>query len=1061
VISCPQCATLNAEGARFCSDCGSALARTSPPSDVRKTVTVMFLDVVGSTGIGERTDPESLRRVMTRYFDEIRTIVERHGGIVEKFIGDAVMAVFGVPTVHEDDALRAVRSAVEIRGRLVELERELQRDRGLTVSWRTGINTGEVVAGDAGAGQRFVTGDAVNIAARLEQAAQPTEILIGAETQRLVRDAATVERAEPVAAKGKTEPVEAYRLIDVVAGAAGHSRRLDAPMIGRRRQRTLLEQAYEQVVEERVCHLVTVLGAAGVGKSRLVREFLDGVGDAAMVLRGRCLSYGEGITYWPIAQLVRQAADLSDDDDDQTFRHKIGALLDDERDRTQVAERLGELLGRFEGGGAQEETFWAVRTLVESLARQRPLVIVLDDLHWAEPTLLDLVENLCDWTREAPVMVVCLARHELLDRRPGWGGGKSYATTLTLEPLSNSESHELVMSLLGQVTLSSSLADRISDTAEGNPLFVEEMLGMLVDSGQLVPQDGGWVVAGDVSRISVPPTIHALLAARLDGLPPPERAVLERGSVEGKVFHGSAVAELAPDSIRQSVPDHLRSLARKELLRPQRSDLTGDDAFRFRHLLIRDAAYTAMAKETRAELHAKFAGWLSRVAADHIAEYEEILGYHYEQAFRYRRELGPLDLETQRIGSLAALHLGASGQRALDREDSQAGRKLLASAIELTAPDDPYRTRLQAELGLALHQTGDLRAADALLAETIDRALAAGDTLGGAHAEVVRFNTLGAMGQLNIEQVINRAEELVRLFEEHDDQRGAVRATLVLAEHHFYAGRAAIAEATLSRAIDAYPPSQAPFMLLRWTPTLLCVGPTPVKDATRRIEAILGSAKSRAVEGEALMALGALRAAVGQFDEGRQVMRRAVGQLRDLGLRRAEWTLAGNFLGDLEFMAGRYDAAEAVMLDAYVNLRDAGDLGYSSTIAGMLAHLYVAQERFAEAERYARIGRETATDDDVDAQSRALAASARVLAARGELEAAELSAREGVTLAERTDYLQLRGEILLDLAEVLIAGGRRREAAEVLSRAAHNFDAKGATFQADRVRRRLDAFEAG
>jgi tetratricopeptide (TPR) repeat protein len=312
------------------------------------------------------------------------------------------------------------------------------------------------------------------------------------------------------------------------------------------------------------------------------------------------------------------------------------------------------------------------------------------------------------------------------------------------------------------------------------------------------------------------------------------------------------------------------------------------------------------------------------------------------------------------------------------------------------------------------------------------------------------------VGRLAIEDVISRAEELVRLFDEHDDQRGAARATLVLAEHHFFAGRARIAEQVLSQGIDRYAPGQAPFMLTRWTPTLLCVGPTPIKEATRRIEGMLESSQSHAVEAEALMALGALRAAVGQFDEGRKVIERAVGLLRDLGLRRAEWTLAGNFLGGLELMAGRYDAAEAVLLDSYQNLSAAGDLGFSSTIAGMMAHLYVVQGRFAEAERYARIGRETATEDDVDAQARALAASARVLAARGELEAAEASAREAVAVAERTDYFELRGDILSDLAEVLISGGQTREATDALKRAGENFDAKGATFQLSRVRRRLE-----
>ena len=456
----------------------------------------MFMDAVGSTGAGEQADPETLRKVMSRYFEEIKGAIEHHGGTIEKYIGDAVMAVFGVPAVHEDDALRAVRAAADIRDGLAKLGHQLRGERGLAIEWRTGINTGEVVAGDAGTGQRFVTGDAVNVAARLEQAAGPAEILIGGATRRLLRDSVTVEPVEPITAKGKSEPLEAYRLVAVGSAGSEPGRRLEGPMVGRERPRRLLADAFDQVRIERVCHLFTVLGAAGVGKSRLVREFLSDIGADATVLRGRCLSYGEGITYWPIAEVIREATGVGDDEDDDALAARLGALIDTQHDRAKAVARLGDVLGQFDSAAGPEETAWAVRILLESVARERPVVLVLDDLHWAEPTLLDLVEHLVDWISDAPILLICIARQELLEARPNWGGGKAYATTLTLEPLNAGESRELVGELLGKVNLGEHLERRIAGASEGNPLFVEELIGMLIDNGRLVPQNSGWALSG-------------------------------------------------------------------------------------------------------------------------------------------------------------------------------------------------------------------------------------------------------------------------------------------------------------------------------------------------------------------------------------------------------------------------------------------------------------------------------------------------------------------------------------------------------------------------------------
>jgi class 3 adenylate cyclase len=623
---CPNCGQESPEGFKFCGNCGEPLgALSSPARETRKTVTVVFCDVTGSTALGEKLDPESLRRVMGRYFDEMRIVVERHEGTVEKFIGDAVMAVFGIPMLHEDDALRAVRAAAEMRSRLEELNAELERDWGVRIRVRTGVNTGEVVAGDPSSGQRFATGDAVNVAKRFEEAAPAGEIFIGEPTYRLVRDAVEVEAVEPLELKGKGEPIGAYRLLGIEADAPGRARRLDSPMVGRAREQVALRQAYERTAGERACHLFTVLGAAGVGKSRLVAEFLAGLGDDATVVEGRCLPYGEGITYRPLHEILRA---LYGED----FLAEIRRRLAGNDNAKLIAERIGAALGVVEHTGPTDETFWAVRKLFEAEALERPLVVVVDDLQWGAPTLLDLVEHVADWARDAPILLVCLARPELLDGRPGWSGGKLNATSVLLEPLNQSEAGELVQNLLGRAQLAPDIQARVTAAAEGNPLFVEEMLAMLIDDGLLERSNGDWVPAGDLGAVTVPPTIQALLSARLERLDGIERDVIERASVEGKVFHRGAVVELSEDDVRDAVGAHLQSLVRKELVRPEEADFPGEDAFKFRHLLIRDAAYDAMPKELRAELHERFAGWLEAAAEDRILEYEEILGFHLEQA---------------------------------------------------------------------------------------------------------------------------------------------------------------------------------------------------------------------------------------------------------------------------------------------------------------------------------------------------------------------------------------------------------------------------------------------
>jgi len=469
----------------------------------RKTVTIVFTDLTGSTGLGERLDPEALRRVMERYFAETRSVLERHGGMVEKFIGDAVMAVFGIPTTHEDDALRAVKAAAEMRERLAVLSTALERERGVTLAVRTGINTGEAVVGDPESRQFYATGDVVNVAARLEQAAAPGEIVLGPLTHRLVHEAVRLQSLAPLSLKGRAEAVEAWRLLEVLDDVPAFARRLDTPFVGRQRELQLIEQAFERAAGGRV-ELVTVLGAAGIGKSRLARELLASVRERARSVVGRCLPYGEGITYWPLVEIVKQVAGTD-------ARAGLGELLAGDDDGDLIAARVAEAVGPQEGGARTEEIFWAVRRLLEQLARERPLVAVLDDLHSAEPTFLDLIEYVASFAH-APLLVLCVARPELLESRPSWSPPKLGGTTIALEPFSEQEAETLIQRLLRGSHVSKALRERIVDSAEGNPLFVEQMLAHARDN------DASGI------EVAVPPTIQALLAARVDRLPVSERA---------------------------------------------------------------------------------------------------------------------------------------------------------------------------------------------------------------------------------------------------------------------------------------------------------------------------------------------------------------------------------------------------------------------------------------------------------------------------------------------------------------------------------------------------------
>jgi class 3 adenylate cyclase/tetratricopeptide (TPR) repeat protein len=998
-----------------------------PVREVRKTVTVVFAALMTSTDEGRRLDPETQRRVTSRAFAEIGEAVERHGGTLETLSGDAVTAVFGIPAVHEDDTLRAVRTAAEVREHLTALGDELASDWAARLDLRIGVSAGEVIAGGGAGPPPHATGEPLTAAALLGRAAEPGDILLDESAYRFVREAVEVEAAGV-----------AFRLVAVHSDAPS---RFESPMVGRVRERRRLHDAFKQAVGDGSCQLFTILGTAGVGKSRLVQEFLGDVAGEALVARGRCLPYGEGITYWPVMDVVKEAAGFEDAETLEESRLKLVALMGEEEQGDLVARRVAETIGLIEAVGVAEESFWAVRAFFELLARRRPLVLVFDDIHWGEATFLDLVESLADWTRDAPILLVCLARPELLDVRPGWGGGKLNATSILLESLSEEETLRLVDNLdngaLGEPT-----RGRIVEASEGNPLFVEEMLALAIEDER---------VDGD---LEVPPTIQALLAARLDRLSDEERLTIEAASVEGKVFHERSVVERLPERLRQSVHEHLMALVRKELIRAAKGDFSGERGFRFRHLLIRDAAYESIPKEVRAAFHERHAAWLEGKAGE-LAEWEEILGYHLEQAFRYRAELGPIDDEARGLARRAAERRAAAGRRAFVRSDAPAAVNLLSRAVSLLPPDDPARVDLVPTVRVAQGLAGDLGWA----VEALDEAIEAGDDRLGAHALVQRaLLRLFTGPDVDAEELIEIAERAIEIFEQVGDDLGLARAWRLVAQANYLARRAGPSVEASERAL-VYARRAGDRFEERETAELglavpFVLGPAPAPEAARRCEQLLGEAAGDPVlEASALGALAYLVAIQGRKAEARKLLARGRGVMELVG----GWVwLHPVYFAFSALCEGEPIAAEHELRPGYEALTRIGEKSHLSSLATVLAQAVYAQGRYEEAAELAQQAREASRPYDVHCQTISRTVNAKVLARRGELAAAEELAREAIAFVEQSDFLPAHAEALMDLAEILRLADRPEEAVPVLIDALRLHRLKGNVVSATRVSAQLD-----
>jgi predicted ATPase/class 3 adenylate cyclase len=1023
--------------------------------ETRKPVTVLFADLVESTRLTRQLDPEALRHLLLSYFAAMQSVVERHGGTVEKFIGDAVMAVFGVPVVHEDDALRAVRAAAEMRESLAQLNEELERTWGISLEGRIGINTGEVIAGDHLHGQPFVAGRVVNVAKRLEEAAATNEILLSEATHGLVRDAVVVEPVSGRLVKGD-ETVEALRLVRVFEHARGRARRFDSPLVGREPQLSAIRDVYSGVRQHRAPHLLTILGPAGIGKSRLVGEFVDEIGAEATVLRGRCLPYGDGITYWPLTEAVRELLGSEAESSSARPVDALAELVPGELKAGLIGELISQALGLGGTAGATgEATSWAVRKLFEALAQQRPLVVVFDDLQWAEPTFIDLVGDLADLSHDAPILVLCMARPELFDNHPGWGGSSLNATSVTLEPLDDGDSRKLIANVLGRGPLPAEVETRIAEAADGNALFAEELLAMLVDDERLAWHDGRWVAAGDLLELPVPHSITTLLAARLESLPDDERALLLRASVEGTIFHRGAIRELAAEWPEAALERSLAMLVRRDLIRPDRSLFAGDEAYRFRHLLIRDAAYRSLSKARRADLHERLAGWLERTAVGRPLEHEEILGYHLEQAFRCRSDLASADDELKALGERASERLGLAGQRALARSDLPAAIGLLERAASLAAGDGAARAELLPTLAAALIEAGRLADAERVLGTAALAAVEAGDERSAARVLVQeQFLHLLLVEEGGSEQAALAVARVVPIFERHADQRGLCSARRLEAWLHWNGARAAAATEAWEQAAghaSRVGDEHARAEILTWIASSLWIGPTPVAEGIVRCEQILRDVRGH-LEAEALTLrhLGSLHAMNGRYDLGRSLLATSNAVFDDLGLTLNAATSQNEAV--MELSAGDPAAAEASLRAGFDALERMGEKAFLSTTAAFLARAVFAQSRIDEADELARLSAGLTAPGDLLTQLLWRGVRARILATRGQIDEAETFAREAVSLAGQTDFIVQHGDALVDLALILRDAGRYAEATAAALAGLQLHEQKGNLVTAGRIR---------
>src|SRR6266508_2271369 len=761
-MTCPSCGYENAEGAKFCSECGAPLAPREAAREERKVVTVLFADLVGFTARAEALDPEEVRALQTPYWERIRSELERFGGTVEKFIGDAVMALFGAPTAHEDDPERAVRAALAIR--------DWAREEG-ELEVRIGITTGEALVSLGArpeAGEGMASGDVVNTASRLQDAAPENGILVDATTQRATQQTIEFGEAEPVEAKGKSEPVAVFEPIEARSRyGVDVAEDVQTPLVGREKELDLLVDTLARVRSEREPQLLTLVGVPGIGKSRLVWELFQAVErdpDLIFWRQGRSLPYGEGVTYWALSEMAKAQAGILETDSAEIaaekLAHAVGTVVAEPADAEWIARHLQPLVGL---AGDEElaadhrsEAFAAWRRFFEALAERSPLVLVFEDLQWADDGLLDFVDYLVEWSSGVPLLVVATARPELLERRPAWGGGKPNSTTLSLAPLSRDETALLLAALLEQAVLPVELQTELLARAEGNALYAEEYVRMLQDRGHLHREDGRWRFE-QAENFPLPESVQGLVAARLDALPAEEKALVQDAAVMGKVFWVGAVASVGAQS-RAAIEERLHALSRKEFVRRERrTSVAGEEQLTFLHVLVRDVAYGQIPRGRRAAKHRAAAEWIASLSADRSEDRAEMLAHHYLSAIELAQASGQ---DASEFAEPARLALRDAGDRALALNAYAAAARLYAFALDLWPDEAVDKPSLLLRLGKARY-FGEASGED-ILTQARDGLLAAGDREAAAEAEVLLGIYFGNQGQRDLEdEHVERAGKLV------------------------------------------------------------------------------------------------------------------------------------------------------------------------------------------------------------------------------------------------------------------------------------------------------------
>jgi DNA-binding SARP family transcriptional activator/class 3 adenylate cyclase/tetratricopeptide (TPR) repeat protein len=986
----------------------------------RRLVSIVFADLVGSTGLAERLDPETMHGLLDRYSEVCGAVIERHGGTVEGFIGDAVVGVFGLRELHEDDALRAVRAAVELREACAGLSAELEGERGVEISVKLGVESGEVFVNAGARRSPFAAGDAFNVASRLEGTAPEGEILLGENVYRLVRGSVRAERLEPLALKGRSATVQAWRLLDLDLDGTARARTPGSRFVGRERELEELRGAFARALGEKACHAVTIVGPAGIGKSRLALELVSELGHEATVAVGRCLSYGVGVAYRPLAEIVRR---LGGSDP----RPWLDEILEGDE---QSARLVLSAVGLSDRAAHAEEIFWAVRRLFERVARQRPLVICVEDVHWAEPALLDLLEYLVAFSSGHPILLVCLARPEFVETRPAWAGALPGRLLLVLDALSHAEARQLLESA-GAEAIEPRTAVRIMETAEGNPLFLEQLAAVGAESGEG----------------ALPSTIQAVLAARIDRLEPEERAVIEHASVEGRSFHVGAVAELLARGDPAGVASPLVSLVQKQLIRPDRSDLPGEDVFRFAHVLIREAAYQGVPKQRRAELHERMAGWLEQQPAAG----DESVGYHLEEAYRHLAGLGRVGDHERTLAGKAAERLSAGADAALLRGDPLAGARLLERAESLLDPDDPARAELMSALGASLFEAGRIADATHVLDEAIARApeprlLARAQV----ERELVRFETETSV---ETEQARGVTEAVLPVLVREGDEYGQSRIWLLRGQLAWNAGRVESADGAWREAADSAlraGDQHALFEVIGWRALAAVLGPTKVDEAIDRCEEfreLVGA--SPIAMASALNPLALLHAMKGEFEVAERLLDQAGEMLRELGGLSSGVSHLEAFV---RLLAGQPALAESRLRADVETLSSMSGGSALATTTALLAQAVYAQGRMREAGELCRMTDRRAAAEDIVTQVIWRGVQAKILAREGGCEEAEALAREAVALVEPTDLLSHRGDAMLDLADVLQTCARTEEASRASRAGIELYELKGNTVAAARAR---------